>query len=316
MITWQERFNIGVESIDNAHQELFRIINKLHSVVRAGGSNTRWTAAQTIKYVHSYTLRHFQDEEAYMRSINFRDYEAHKAIHTTMREKVIPRLYSRLEQDNYSDESIELFLNVLEKWLTKHIIGHDREIVQKALSDSAGNADGESDAQGMEAASGSVLSASRPPAAAASSPAGEGRRRSVAWLAVTLAVFGAAYAAGGLLVKDRIDKLSELKASSRAEEASLARLKASIRTEAASLADLKAAVQAEADSLNELKAAIQAEAAILADLKSETWGIRLKALPDGTREIILPKGMKYDRHGKIEAGEYADLEEIVVQAGE
>ena len=39
MLTWQERFNIGVESIDNAHQELFRIINKLHNVVRTGGGN-------------------------------------------------------------------------------------------------------------------------------------------------------------------------------------------------------------------------------------------------------------------------------------
>ena len=99
MLTWQERFNIGVESIDNAHQELFRIINKLHNVVRTGGGNAKWTAAQTIKYVRSYTLKHFQDEETYMLSINFRDYEAHKAIHATMREKIIPHLYSRMERE-------------------------------------------------------------------------------------------------------------------------------------------------------------------------------------------------------------------------
>lgn len=55
-----------------------------------------------------------------------------------MLEKIIPHLYSRMEREDYSDESIKFFLSVLEKWLTRHIIGHDREIVQKALSDAAG----------------------------------------------------------------------------------------------------------------------------------------------------------------------------------
>ncbi len=299
MLTWQERFNIGVESIDNAHQELFRIINKLHNVVRTGGGNAKWTAAQTIKYVRSYTLKHFQDEETYMLSINFRDYEAHKAIHSTMREKIIPHLYSRMEREDYSDESIKFFLSVLEKWLTRHIIGHDREIVQKALSDAAGEDGAQPE---MKTAAGNLPGASRPTRAELSSAEGRGGtgyRRGVFLLAMTLVIFGAAYAAGGLLVKSRVDRLDELKASTRSEENSLARL--------------KAATQAEATSLAGLKAAVRAEEAALAELKSKTWGLRLTTFPDGTRAIILPEGMKYERHEKIEAGEYAGFEGIVVQ---
>lgn len=298
MITWQERFNIGVESIDKAHQELFRIANKLHRVVRTSDSNIKWTAAQTIKYLHSYTLRHFQDEEAYMRSINFRDYEAHKTVHATMRERIIPRLCSRLEQEDYSAESIEFFLDVLEKWLTRHILGHDREIVQKTLSDAPVNGAGKDDAPGRETASGSVSGGSASIKTESSSPERAKPKRSVLLLAMTLVIFVAAYAAGGLLVKKRVDKLTELQASSRSEEKFLARLKAAAQAEAASLAELKAAVRAEEASLAELK----------------SWGLRLTTLPDGTRAIILPKGMKYERHGKIEAGEYADFEGIVVQA--
>ena len=101
-------------------------------------------------------------------------------------------------------------------------------------------------------------------------------------------------------MKKRVDKLTELQASSRSEENSLARL--------------KAATQAEAASLAELKAAIRAEQATLAELKSKTWGIRFTTFPDGTKAIILPKDMKYERHGKIGTGEYADFEGIVVQA--
>lgn len=299
MVTWQERFNIGVESIDNAHKELFRIANKLHKIVRTNDGNIKWTASQTIKYIQSYTVKHFQDEEAYMRSINFRDYEAHKAIHDSMRERIIPRLHARLEQENYSAESIEFFLDVLEKWLARHILGHDREIVQKSLSDTAVNPDKKDDAQGRETTSGSVSGVSGSVKTESPSPKRAKPRRSILLLSMTLVIFVAAYAAGGLLVKKRVDKLTELQASSRSEEKFLARLKAATRTEAASLA--------------ELKAAVRAEEAALADLKSKTGGIRLMTFPDGTKAIILPKGMKYGRHEKIEAGEYAGFEEIVVQ---
>ncbi|MGE9984521.1 hemerythrin domain-containing protein [Desulfovibrio sp. SGI.169] len=106
MLQWQDRFCIGVESIDEAHQELFRIINKLHRLVRMGDRNVRWTAAEAVKYVRNYTLKHFQDEEAYMRSIGFRDYEAHKAVHAAMREDVIPRLEAYLAREDYSAQSI------------------------------------------------------------------------------------------------------------------------------------------------------------------------------------------------------------------
>lgn len=291
MIGWQERFNIGVESIDSAHQELFRIINKLHKIAQRGGDNAKWTASQAIKYVHSYALKHFQDEEAYMVSINFRDYEAHKAIHTTMREKIIPRLYSHLEQENYSVASIELFLKVFEKWLIKHIVGHDRELIQKALSDPAEDAaqeesKKESPVRRVGMASGSLSDVSPERTKPAPAPRGRLRcMRSVFVLTVTLIVFGVAYGTGGLLVKKRVDKLTELKAANKAAET----------------------------SLSELRAARKVEEATLNELRSETWGIKLMTFPDGTKRIILPKGIRYERHGRIKEGNYAGFEEIIVK---
>lgn len=302
MLEWQERFAIGVESIDNAHRELFRIINKLHKLAQSDHSNIKWTASQTIRYVQSYTLKHFQDEEAYMVSINFRDYEAHKAIHTSMREKIIPRLYSYLEQENYSPKSIELFLNVLEKWLTKHIVGQDRELIQKALEQpvkekiGVGSQDQgeETRAMHLSGISGEEAEETSP------SPVRRTRRmKSVFLLAVTLVVFGVAYAVGGLLVKSRLDKLAELKASSRDAESALA--------------ELRVARMAEETALTRLRAARTAEEAAFAELRSETWGIRLMILPDGTKKIILPKGMKYEGHEKIEEGEYTNFEGIIVK---
>ena len=134
MLEWNERYSVGVESIDEAHKEIFSIVNRLRKAMRTGG-NSKWTASEAIKYLKSYTLKHFQDEEAYMLLIGFRDYENHKIVHDGMRDKIIPRLSSYLEVSDYSDESVESFLTICEKWLHKHILGQDRELLKYAVRD-------------------------------------------------------------------------------------------------------------------------------------------------------------------------------------
>lgn len=58
--------------------------------------------------------------------------------------------------------------------------------------------------------------------------------------------------------------------------------------------------------LAELKTAIRKEQITLNDLYSKTWGLELVKYQDGTRGILLPKGIKVDRTGKIkETGQEA-----------
>ena len=141
MLEWHERYEVGVESIDNAHMEIFRVLNRLHKMVRMGG-NTQWAGAESIKYLRTYVVKHFEDEEAYMRSIDFRDYETHKAIHDGMRDRIVPRLYSRMENHNYSEDAVHQFLTVCEKWLSKHILGHDRELLKYLQTEEATELEG------------------------------------------------------------------------------------------------------------------------------------------------------------------------------
>jgi hypothetical protein len=82
-------------------------------------------------------------------------------------------------------------------------------------------------------------------------------------LAVALVVVGAVYAAGGWLVRSRVDGLAELKAQ------------------------------------------VTAERATLDELRSKTWGLELVSYGDGTRGIVLPKGVKIDRTGAVSDGRAA-----------
>lgn len=127
---WNERFNIGIDSIDNAHQKLFSIVRKLIHLSR-DENNGQWACAEGIKYFKNYTIEHFADEESYMQSINYKGYEMHKRLHDDMRYKTLPALEKDLAESNYSQESIQHFLGICLGWLTAHILIEDRAITGK-----------------------------------------------------------------------------------------------------------------------------------------------------------------------------------------
>lgn len=129
MRKWKECYAIGVESIDRAHQELFSVLNRVDKMVWNGG-NTQWAVAESMKYFKSYAVNHFADEEAYMLSVGYPKYKQHKAVHDGMRDIILPKMYSDVERAYYSDKAVIKFLDICEKWLSKHILGHDRELVK------------------------------------------------------------------------------------------------------------------------------------------------------------------------------------------
>ena len=64
-IKWNDRFNVGVESIDSAHRKLFSIVGKLIAL-NEDEAKQQHACREGIKYFKSYTMKHFADEEAYI----------------------------------------------------------------------------------------------------------------------------------------------------------------------------------------------------------------------------------------------------------
>lgn len=127
---WNERFNIGIDSIDNAHRKLFSIVRKL-TYISENENHGQWACAEGIKYFKSYAIEHFAKEEAYMLSIGYEGYEMHKHLHDNMRYKTLPALEKDLLESNYSQESIQHFIGICLGWLTVHIMIEDRAITGK-----------------------------------------------------------------------------------------------------------------------------------------------------------------------------------------
>lgn len=130
-IVWDDSFNVGVEIVDKAHQRLMAIVRKMINLAQdTEEEKKRWACEEGIKYFKSYTVKHFAEEESYMRSIDYEEYEKHKQLHDEMREKTIPELERKLEASDYSEEAINEFLGVCMGWLTGHIMIEDRKLTR------------------------------------------------------------------------------------------------------------------------------------------------------------------------------------------
>lgn len=132
-IVWNEQYNMGIEIVDTAHAKLFRIVDKLRDRLQNEQAPQR-ACEEGIKYLESYTMKHFSEEEAYMRSVRYKGYVQHKKIHDNFRDKTLVSLRNDLQLSNYSSLSVERFIGVMTGWLTGHILTEDLAIVGKVAT--------------------------------------------------------------------------------------------------------------------------------------------------------------------------------------
>lgn len=132
-IIWQDRFNIGVEIIDNEHKKLFSILNRLFGY-KADDAKRQWVCQEGIKYFKDHAMKHFTEEEQYMASIDYAGFETHRHLHDNFRRKTLPALEKELAQSSFSTDAIDHFLGVCAGWLLGHTLTEDRAITGKTTS--------------------------------------------------------------------------------------------------------------------------------------------------------------------------------------
>lgn len=131
--TWQDRYNIGVEIIDREHRKLFSIMNKLFSY-DPSDEKSQWAYQEGIKFFKGHAMKHFAEEEVYMASIGYTDYDMHRRLHDIFRKKTLPEIEKELVSTHYSPEAVEHFLGVCAGWLIGHTLTEDRAIVGRTSS--------------------------------------------------------------------------------------------------------------------------------------------------------------------------------------
>lgn len=127
---WREEYNIGVEVVDKAHKQLFSIVGKMLRLLE-NSKNDEYACREGMQFFKSYALKHFAEEEAFMKSINYAGLERHRAIHENLRMETLPELEKELEQTRYSHQTVRKVLGVCLGWLTTHVTNEDQSIMGK-----------------------------------------------------------------------------------------------------------------------------------------------------------------------------------------
>ena len=134
-IIWKDEYCIGVSLVDNAHKMLFELVSKLNRVINDTQMNREGYACyEAINFLKEYTVRHFEEEEAYMLKIKYPGYYNHKAVHDNLRFVVLPEFEDRLKKTRFSKDVVDEFAALITGWLYGHILIEDMAITGRIAS--------------------------------------------------------------------------------------------------------------------------------------------------------------------------------------
>ena len=122
LITWEERFDVGVPAIDAQHRHLVQILNELHDAMRNGHANE--VLGGLLDRLVSYTETHFTTEERLMKAVGYSDAAAHREQHQALIKQV--RLLVIEWRSGRAALSMQVF-GFLKTWLQGHILGSDQK---------------------------------------------------------------------------------------------------------------------------------------------------------------------------------------------
>ncbi|WP_295443433.1 hemerythrin family protein [uncultured Thiodictyon sp.] len=130
-LTWLNQWQTGIDWIDDDHREIAAILNRLVEVnghpLTQDPEIAQCRVFIVLDALIERTRRHFQAEEAFLRTIRFPGYEGHRCEHA-MQLAEFADLRRSLEQDGamrLSPDTLEEF----KRWFFNHVVVEDRDYV-------------------------------------------------------------------------------------------------------------------------------------------------------------------------------------------
>ncbi|GAB7080678.1 bacteriohemerythrin [Megalodesulfovibrio paquesii] len=122
LLSWTPKLSTTIDSIDEEHKVLVRLINELHAAMR--DNKDRHILGGILDQLKDYAVTHFQHEEAHFARHNYPDAEAHIAQHQKFLAAVMD--FYREFQSGRATVTLDL-MRFLKDWLQGHIIGVDKK---------------------------------------------------------------------------------------------------------------------------------------------------------------------------------------------
>lgn len=127
MYEMKEEYLTGIPMIDEEHSHLFELAEQTYQLLNDDMIPDKYDNIQAVlKELLAYAHKHFEDEEAYMESIQYKRMFTQKVQHQGFIEKIDS--FDPEEIDENQTEAIQEILNFLTDWLIHHIMDNDKLI--------------------------------------------------------------------------------------------------------------------------------------------------------------------------------------------
>lgn len=118
---WSNKIELRVQDMDDEHKVLIKLMNSLFDLNEARAPKS--DRERVFRELYEYTVKHFRDEEDYMKSINFPGFQTHCMIHKELLGTLNNHCKNYISSTN-ADLGTEVF-HFLKRWLQAHIMGID-----------------------------------------------------------------------------------------------------------------------------------------------------------------------------------------------
>ena len=125
LVEWGKRYATGIQLIDEQHQELINLTNKLFAACLAGDQTER-VFKDTVRGVVEYINYHFSAEEKMLEKINYPELAEHKKQHTSLAKQVLKNIQLFEEGRAFIPNS---FVRAMKDWILTHIAVMDKRYV-------------------------------------------------------------------------------------------------------------------------------------------------------------------------------------------
>ena len=129
MYEMKDEFKTNIQFIDEQHEKLFEIADNAYMLLTDNFTLDKYDKIMDIiDELKDYTKFHFDAEEKYMESINYKKLFSQKVSHEAFIKKL--NKFNLKDIDENQDATIRELLKFLNDWLIEHILHSDKLIAE------------------------------------------------------------------------------------------------------------------------------------------------------------------------------------------
>ena len=129
MLQWKEEYEVGVAEIDEQHQKLIDIANRVYELMRNELALDKYDQiVEILQELKEYTVYHFHFEEGLMQKAKYKKRFSHKILHQNFLAQVEAVDLSAVDENQ--DAYLIQIMDFIANWLIEHIVGEDKKVGQ------------------------------------------------------------------------------------------------------------------------------------------------------------------------------------------